>query len=191
MISFRTLEMGRTPQANNRQKGQFINLSTRCTRRTFLSVAAMGIIAAASETVVPSLALADEGSVCQFDLTLAEKQEATVLLPDGTEATIVAEPVQDKSRSTSLGSGYGSWDIYWYNLTVNSGFTIDVSNYNIIRQHSNWYSTVAMQVNNCELSFSSKYCEQRIYYSDAWGLTSDTRVLWGSISGTTLYSGVK
>ncbi len=113
-----------------------------------------------------------------------------MLLPDGTEATIIVEPTQTQTNS-SLGNGYGSWDIYWYNVTVNSGFTIDVSNYNIIRQHSNWYSTVAMQVNNYELSFSSKYCEQRIYYSDAWGLTSDTRVLWGSISGSTLYSGVK
>lgn len=168
-----------------------MNLSTRCTRRAFLSAAAMGIIAAASRTVTPSEALASSDDACQFDLTLKERQEAAILLPDGTQATIVIEPVQSQTRSNDLGNGYGSWDIYWYNVTVNSGFTIDVSNYNIVRQYNNWYSTVAMQVNNCELSFSSKYCEQRIYYSDAWGLTSDTRVLWGSISGTTLYSGVK
>lgn len=168
-----------------------MSLSTRCTRRTFLTVAAMRVAAAVIGTASPSNAFADEQGSCQFDLTLDEKQEATITLSDGTSATIVLEPVQEKGRSTSLGNGYGSWNVYWYNVTVNSGFTIDVSNYNIIRQHSNWYSTVAMQVNNCELSFTSKYCEQRIYYSDAWGLTSDTRVLWGSISGSTLYTGVK
>lgn len=169
-------------------------METMLSRRNLLRAAASLFATAALAAIPAAPAVASEasshnGQTVSFDLSTGEPQSGTIVLEDGTKLTIGISPAEPQTLA-DLGNGYGTWDIYWYNVTINSGYTIRVSNYSIISLYNNWYNSIAVQINDCQLSYSSKYCEQRIYYSDMFGATSDTRVLWGRISGSTLTTGV-
>lgn len=153
------------------------------------------VLLTVSVLLVPSFAIGKEASFVKFDLSNPVEQHQVITTPNGDIINIRITPETNEivpyySEKHDLGNGYGTWNVEWNNVTINSSFKIDIENYRIVDAYANAYTSVAVDIKDCTLTFSSKRAEQTIHYSDLAGWTTDTRILWASISGTTLTTGI-
>jgi hypothetical protein len=145
---------------------------------------------------MPQVAFADMGSHDEltFSLEIPEKQEVVLTEPDGSTTIVGIEPVPTNSlmSTIALGNGTGAWKVYWYTAALNTSYQVQISNYNIIRCFDNYSSGVGIAIDECTLSWGSKWSQQTTrHHETVSGLNvSSTRFLNGNISGHSLVTSV-
>ena len=146
----------------------------------------------AIEGEAPSLETADliEFAGVTFDLSVSEKQDQTIILPDGTEATICIEPAPS-TRGQSLGNGYGDWKVSYYTVVLNTYFWVRVDNYAITRAYGEFAGSfdtpgTHIVIDWTNLDWGPTWSRLATRYHDSAFGTYATRFLEGNISGTQL-----
>lgn len=137
-------------------------------------------------------ALAQEsGASVTFDLSTPAQQQQVVRLDDGTVGVLGIMPAEGvQLLDSDLGSGTGSWKVYWYTGVLNTSYMVSIKNYSITRCYDNYSQGIGVIVDSCTLSWGSKYSTQTTRYHENFVGTSDTRLLKGNISGTKLITSV-
>lgn len=98
-----------------------------------------------------------KNSTAAFDLTNVNRQEKSILLPNGETGTIVLEkvatPVIMSLGDYSLHDG--EWKIYFYGVGMNTSYYIDINNSKITNARDLWYLGIGWNVNSASLSYTS------------------------------------
>lgn len=139
---------------------------------------------------LPQQAVASSEATATVDLNNPAPQEVPVTLPDGSNGTLGIEPVLTNDLFTrasyDLGRGNGTWNVYWNTGLLNTGYTIEVKNYNIVRCYDNYTSGLGMLIDSSSLNWGAKWSTQTTRYHEPVFQSSSTRFLKGNISGTRL-----
>lgn len=126
-------------------------------------------------------------TLASFDLTKHEVQEQKVVV-NGEECTVGIRPVGPQTRSNSYDLSDGQWEIYWYGITINFNYFIDIENSKIVDAYNESCFLFMYELISDSLTFTSK---KSCYRIKATGGISDFNYsysggLYAEISGDQL-----
>ena len=102
-----------------------------------------------------------EESLAAFDLTKHEVQEQTVMV-NGEACTVVLKPVGPQTRTNSYDLSDGQWEIYWYGITINFKYYIDIENSRIVDAYDESCFLFMYELVSDDLSYTSTKAEYRV-----------------------------